>query len=128
VREGGSEHATGALDLHDSLAAALVIPLGTGGPGIGPRDSPTFIVVAAVLLFVALAACCLPAQKAMKVDPCRCVTNSMDVQVSPGLPAGGRIMDRYERELNMSFGSCLIVGFDPVCAGPRATSKRPEPH
>jgi hypothetical protein len=51
------------------LRLRWVIPLGTGGPGIGRRDAPTFTVVAAVLLFVALAVCYIPAQKAMKVDP-----------------------------------------------------------
>jgi putative ABC transport system permease protein len=36
---------------------------------VSPDDAPTFILVVAVLLFVALAACCIPAQSAMKVDP-----------------------------------------------------------
>jgi len=37
--------------------------------GVNPFDALTFIAVAAVLLFVALAACCIPARRAMKVDP-----------------------------------------------------------
>jgi len=37
--------------------------------GVSPYDALTFIIVAAVLLFVALAACYIPARRAMKVDP-----------------------------------------------------------
>src|SRR2546430_9066634 len=35
--EGGPENATGALAVHDSPAAAVVVSLGAGGPGIGRR-------------------------------------------------------------------------------------------
>src|SRR6266704_2430052 len=37
MNEGGSENATETLAVHDSAAAAVVIPLGAGGPGIGRR-------------------------------------------------------------------------------------------
>jgi len=37
--------------------------------GVSPYDALTFILVAAVLLFVALAACYIPGQRAMKIDP-----------------------------------------------------------
>jgi ABC-type antimicrobial peptide transport system permease subunit len=37
--------------------------------GVSPYDALTFIIVASVLLFVALAACYIPARRAMKVDP-----------------------------------------------------------
>jgi len=36
---------------------------------VSPYDALTFIIVAAVFLFVTLAACYIPAQSAMKVDP-----------------------------------------------------------
>jgi predicted permease len=38
--------------------------------GISPRDPITFGGVALVLIFVALLACCIPACRAMRVDPC----------------------------------------------------------
>src|SRR5437588_9516576 len=37
MSEGGPEHATGALAVHDSPAAAVVVSLGAGGPAIGRR-------------------------------------------------------------------------------------------
>ncbi len=37
--------------------------------GVAPRDPSTFAAVAAALIFVALAACWIPARRAMRVDP-----------------------------------------------------------
>jgi ABC-type lipoprotein release transport system permease subunit len=37
--------------------------------GVAPTDPATFIAVAALLVAVALAACFVPARRAMKVDP-----------------------------------------------------------
>jgi putative ABC transport system permease protein len=37
--------------------------------GVAPADPLTFAVVPALLLFVALAACYVPARRAMRVDP-----------------------------------------------------------
>jgi ABC-type lipoprotein release transport system permease subunit len=37
--------------------------------GVRPADPATFAAVIVVLLLVALAACCIPARRAMRVDP-----------------------------------------------------------
>jgi len=37
--------------------------------GVGANDLATFLSVAGLLLFVALAACCFPARRAMRIDP-----------------------------------------------------------
>ena len=37
--------------------------------GVAPSDLPTFLVVSALLVVVALAACAIPARRAMRVDP-----------------------------------------------------------
>src|SRR5215467_13663265 len=37
MSEGGSEHATGALAVHDSATVTVLVSLDAGGPGIGRR-------------------------------------------------------------------------------------------
>jgi ABC-type antimicrobial peptide transport system permease subunit len=37
--------------------------------GVTPRDPLTFIVVSLLLIAVAVAACCFPARRAMKIEP-----------------------------------------------------------
>src|SRR5205807_249612 len=39
MSRGGPEYATGALAVHDSTAAAVVVSLDAGGPGIGRRTA-----------------------------------------------------------------------------------------
>ena len=51
----------GALALTQVLAGLLF--------GVTARDPLTFVVVAAALLLVSLAACWIPARRAMRVDP-----------------------------------------------------------
>ena len=52
-----------------AAAAGLTRLMSTLLFGVNPIDAPTFVVVAAVLLAVALAACVIPARRATKVDP-----------------------------------------------------------
>ena len=57
------------------LAIGLVGALGLGQAissllfGVSPTDSLTFVSVSLLLITVGLAACCLPARRAMKVEP-----------------------------------------------------------
>jgi len=57
------------------LAIGLLIAMGVGRlvdeflVGIGPRDPVTYITVSIVLSLIALAACYVPARRAMKVEP-----------------------------------------------------------
>ena len=61
------------------VAAGVVVGLGTALWmtrllrsflfGVGPTDLPTFVAVPALLVLVALAACAVPARRAMRVDP-----------------------------------------------------------
>jgi len=37
--------------------------------GVTPTDPLTFVIIVALLAFVALLACLVPAQRAMRVDP-----------------------------------------------------------
>ena len=63
------------------MLAAIGVALGAGGAlllsrylesllfEITPTDPLTWVIVAALLFSVALAACCLPARRAARVDP-----------------------------------------------------------
>ena len=51
----------GALILSRLLATLLY--------GVRPSDALTYISVACLLMIVALAACCIPARRALRVDP-----------------------------------------------------------
>jgi ABC-type lipoprotein release transport system permease subunit len=37
--------------------------------GVKPSDPPTFVTLASVLCVIAIAACILPARRAMRIDP-----------------------------------------------------------
>lgn len=79
---GAAPHSVLALVLRQGAAIALAgIGLGLGAAlaltgwmtsllyGVGPRDPITFVGVAGLLLSVTLAACAIPAARAMRVDP-----------------------------------------------------------
>jgi putative ABC transport system permease protein len=53
------------------LVCALVVSRAMGGVlyGVKPTDPVTFVAVAAVLVTVALVACYVPAQRAIRIDP-----------------------------------------------------------
>jgi ABC-type antimicrobial peptide transport system permease subunit len=51
------------------LALAMSRLIGSLLYGISPRDLTVFIGVPILLVAVALAACCIPARRAMRVDP-----------------------------------------------------------
>jgi len=51
----------GALILSRLMATLLY--------GVRPIDAITFASVAGLLMIIALAACCIPARRAMRVDP-----------------------------------------------------------
>jgi putative ABC transport system permease protein len=43
--------------------------------GVSPTDPGTYVAVGAVILIVALLACMVPAQRAMRVDPLVAIRN-----------------------------------------------------
>jgi ABC-type antimicrobial peptide transport system permease subunit len=82
VTLGASRPQIVSLVLRQGLQLALLgIALGIGGAfalsrilagflyGVAPTDVLTYVSVAGLLLLVALAACYIPARRAMKVDP-----------------------------------------------------------
>ena len=69
VLAGGLRIALAGLALGLAGALALTRVLSSLLYGVGARDPLTFVVVPAVLLLVALAACWMPARRAMRVDP-----------------------------------------------------------
>jgi putative ABC transport system permease protein len=66
---GGLRIALAGLAIGVAGALALTHVLSSLLYGVGARDPLTFVVVPAVLLVVALAACWLPARRAMHVEP-----------------------------------------------------------
>jgi len=69
VLAGGLRIAAAGLTLGVLGALALTRVLAGLLFGIGARDPLTFVAVPAALLVVALAACWIPARRAMRVDP-----------------------------------------------------------
>ncbi|HLM97873.1 MAG TPA: ABC transporter permease [Bryobacteraceae bacterium] len=59
------------------LAGAYVLTRGIGDLlyGVSPTDWPTLSIVSLLLAFIALAACYLPARRAVRVDPVRALRN-----------------------------------------------------
>jgi ABC-type antimicrobial peptide transport system permease subunit len=51
------------------FAALLARAMGTLLFGIGLFDAPSFLITAALLILVAMAACLVPARTAMRVNP-----------------------------------------------------------
>jgi ABC-type antimicrobial peptide transport system permease subunit len=51
------------------LALAMSRLIGSLLYGVSPRDLTVFVGVPILLVAVALAACCIPARRAMRVDP-----------------------------------------------------------
>jgi putative ABC transport system permease protein len=68
VKEGLLLLAMG-LGIGSALAYAAAREAGTLLYGLGPDDPMTFAVAGSVLLLSTLAACCLPAVRAARVDP-----------------------------------------------------------
>ena len=69
VLKQGLSRAVAGLALGIALAAPVTRLLATMLHGVSPFDSITYVAVAATLLLVVLAASCVPARRAMKVDP-----------------------------------------------------------
>ena len=69
VLAGGLRIATAGLTLGLVGALMLTRVLSSLLYGVGTQDPVTFVVVPGVLLLVALAACWIPARRAMRVDP-----------------------------------------------------------
>lgn len=69
VLAGGLQIAAAGLALGLAGALALTHVLSSLLYGVGTRDPVTFVAVPVVLLIVALAACWIPARRAMRVDP-----------------------------------------------------------
>jgi ABC-type antimicrobial peptide transport system permease subunit len=51
------------------LSSLLARSMGSLLYGIGAFDAPSFLITAALLIGVAMAACYVPARRAMRVDP-----------------------------------------------------------
>src|SRR5690348_2497935 len=65
----GAKMALAGIIIGAAAALALTRLMASQLFGVSPRDPFTFVTVAALLLIVALAACYIPARRAMKVDP-----------------------------------------------------------
>ncbi len=68
VSRGASLAIVGAI-LGTALSLAVMRYLGSMLYGVNPTDPATLIAVDVLLLIVALAACYIPARRAMRVDP-----------------------------------------------------------
>ena len=65
----GARMALAGISIGAAAALALTHLMSSELFGVSPRDPLTFVAVAALLLIVALAACYIPARRAMRVDP-----------------------------------------------------------
>ena len=68
-QDRAAEHAAGVDDAGGVFTGTLVVLTNRREFGVAPLDPTTFVGVAIVMAAVTMAACYIPARRAMRVDP-----------------------------------------------------------